>query len=105
MLTGQPPFVRESALEILAAHVYEPVVPLRTLRPEVPADLEAVVLRCLAKQPDRRFASAEVLEQALGVCACADRWNRQRAADWWRAQDDSAVTIEADAELAGVRLV
>lgn len=37
----------------------------------IPADLEAVVLRCLAKNPADRFASMEVLRDALDACACA----------------------------------
>ena len=49
LLTGQPPFVRETGVEMLAAHLHEPPPPLRELRPEVPADLERVVRRCLEK--------------------------------------------------------
>src|SRR5262249_12038250 len=48
LLTGQPPFVRATAVQTLAAHLGEPVVPPDRHRPEVPADLQAVVLRCLA---------------------------------------------------------
>ena len=70
LLTGQPPFVRETAMEMLLAHAYETAVPPSQLRPEVPADLEAIVLRCLAKKPTDRFADIEALNQALSTCAC-----------------------------------
>jgi len=71
LLTGQPPFVRETAMQVLMAHVYEQVPPLAELRPDVPPDLAAVVLRCLEKDPARRFPSVEALDEALEQCACA----------------------------------
>jgi serine/threonine protein kinase len=83
LLTGQAPFVRETAMMMLMAHAYEPVVPPSKLRPEVPADLQAVVLRCLEKEASRRFPDANALEQALACCADADQWSEEQAASWW----------------------
>jgi tRNA A-37 threonylcarbamoyl transferase component Bud32 len=83
LLTGQAPFVRETAMMMLMAHAYEPVVPPTNLRPEVPEDLQAVVLRCLEKDPSRRFPDAHSLEQALASCAAADQWTAEQAALWW----------------------
>jgi serine/threonine-protein kinase len=85
LLTGQPPFVRNTAVQTLAAHLGEPVVAPDQHRPDVPADLQAVLLRCLEKEPARRFQDAESLEQALGQCGCASQWTREEAAAWWRA--------------------
>jgi serine/threonine-protein kinase len=68
LLTGSPPFADRSAVDMLAAHMYEMPPPLTQRRPTVPADLEAVVLRCLAKQPDKRYADAETLDAALARC-------------------------------------
>ena len=84
LLTGQAPFVRETAMMMLMAHAYEPVVPLSQVRPEVPADLQAVVMRCLEKDPAGRFPDAHTLEQALAACASADQWTEEQAALWWR---------------------
>jgi serine/threonine-protein kinase len=84
LLTGQPPFVRRTMVQVLAAHLTEPVPPLTGLRPDLPSDLEAVVLRCLEKDPARRFGDAESLEQALAGCRCAADWDRAEAAGWWR---------------------
>src|SRR5262245_45803526 len=84
LLTGQPPFVRETAMELLIAHASERVPSPRLVRADIPADLEAVVLRCLEKDRDRRFASVEELERALAGCASAGEWTEEMAAEWWR---------------------
>ena len=46
--------------------------------------VEAVVLRCLEKDRDRRFASVEELERALAGCASAGEWTEAMATEWWR---------------------
>lgn len=51
----------------------------------IPADLEQIVLRCLAKKPDDRFPDVASLEEALAACGCANEWDEREAADWWRA--------------------
>jgi serine/threonine-protein kinase len=91
LLTGQAPFVRETAMMMMMAHAYEPVIPLTQLRPEVPADLQEVVLRCLEKDRERRFPDSHSLEEALAACECADQWNEERAARWWREHPIVAV--------------
>ena len=91
LLTGQAPFVRETAMMMMMAHAYEPVIPLTKLRPDVPADLQEVVLRCLEKDRERRFPDAHSLEEALAVCECADQWNEEQAARWWREHPIVAV--------------
>jgi len=83
LLTGQPPFNAETAIEAIIAHTRDPVVPLSRIRAEVSADLDAVVLRCLSKSPDERFPTAEALEIALGRCAAASAWDKRRARHWW----------------------
>jgi serine/threonine-protein kinase len=67
LLTGEPPFVRSSAVQTMAAHLGDPVEPPGQRR-GVPADVEAVVMRCLEKDPARRFQSAAELERALASC-------------------------------------
>jgi serine/threonine-protein kinase len=82
LLTGRPPFVRQTAVQTLAAHIDEPAAaPSREA--DIPGDLEAVVLRCLEKDAAARFPDAESLERALAACGCAGRWTRERAAEWW----------------------
>jgi serine/threonine-protein kinase len=93
LLTGQPPFVRETAMQMLLAHAYEPVRPPREVNPAVPADLEAVVLRCLHKGPDQRYPDARSLDQALAACQDAGRWTEEQAAVWWQAHAAEADTL------------
>jgi serine/threonine-protein kinase len=90
LLTGRPPFDGRGAIEVMIAHARDPVVPPSQGRADVPEDLECVVLRCLAKNPAERFPDAEGLEHALGECACAGDWDRERAVRWWRDADQSA---------------
>jgi serine/threonine-protein kinase len=84
LVTGQTPFVRETAMELLAAHMKDEVTPPHQLRPEMPLDLEEVILMCLRKNPDDRFSDAESLDLALAACDAADQWDEYRAKDWWR---------------------
>jgi serine/threonine-protein kinase len=85
LLTGRPPFTGGSPLQTLAAHLYEQPAPLRQQRPDIPGDVEAVVLRCLAKKPADRFPDAESLGEALAGCGAANQWSEKEAAEWWRA--------------------
>jgi serine/threonine-protein kinase len=86
LLTGQPPFVRPSVVATLCAHATEAVVPLRHLQPRVPLDVEAVVMRCLAKEPDGRYPHAGGLEEALAQCHSISPWSDAEAALWWGQQ-------------------
>jgi len=87
LLTGRPPFVDDKPIKVLIAQVHDPVVPPSQLRPEIPADLEQVILRCLAKSLADRFPDAASLNRALGDCQSADRWPQAQAAQWWQEQE------------------
>jgi hypothetical protein len=82
-LTGREPFGADSAMRTLLAHLHDPPPPLRTLRPDVPASLEAVVLCCLSKHPADRPGSAAELDRALGQCEVGG-WTEDDATAWWR---------------------
>jgi serine/threonine protein kinase/Flp pilus assembly protein TadD len=66
MLAGRKPFQGPSALAILSKQVTEAPAPLHAARDDVPAAVEAVVLRAMAKDPDDRFATAAEFARALG---------------------------------------
>jgi serine/threonine protein kinase len=66
LLSGNVPFTGSTALGVLHRHLYEPPVPVRRIRPEVPEPLEDLVLRLLSKDPQHRPSSAqETYEQLL----------------------------------------
>lgn len=58
LLTGRMPFEAEGAGEIIAMHLREPAPPPSAIQRSVPRDVDQLVLRCLAKDPAQRFASA-----------------------------------------------
>lgn len=65
LLSGTVPFPGATALGVLHRHLYEPPVPVRRIRPEIPETLEALVLRLLAKDPQHRPAGAQEVYEAL----------------------------------------
>ncbi|HEV8321093.1 MAG TPA: protein kinase [Myxococcota bacterium] len=65
MLTGSVPFQAKSTGGVIAKHVSAAPVPPRDKDPRISEDLEAIVLRCLAKLPEQRFQTMEELEAAL----------------------------------------
>jgi serine/threonine-protein kinase len=70
LLTGQAPFQGGSVLETLAQVEESDPEPPGRINPKVPRDLETICLKCLQKEPERRYASAQALAEDL------DRWLR-----------------------------
>lgn len=65
LLTGQAPFEGKNAVQVVANAVNQKPKPVSELREEVPPDLERVVARCLAKEPDGRYPDYAALRNAL----------------------------------------
>ncbi|MFF8846646.1 protein kinase [Streptomyces sp. NPDC015127] len=65
LLSGNVPFAGSTALGVLHRHLYEPPLPVRQVRPEVPEPLEALVLRLLAKDPQHRPSGAQEVYEVL----------------------------------------
>jgi len=110
MLTGRPPFAAESAVEtVLQLFQMEPVAPSR-LQPRLPRDLETICLKCLHKEPRRRYPSAEELAQDLQrflACepiAARPASVRERLQKWARRRPALA-TLAAGGCLAVIALV
>jgi serine/threonine-protein kinase len=103
LLTGRPPFADRTGMKMIAAHLYEVPEPLSRHRPDAPADLEAVILRCLAKDPNARFPDAESLNAALSSCAAAGQWTARETAQELLAPVVAGTVAEIDARRAGIR--
>jgi serine/threonine-protein kinase len=93
-LTGRPPFTGETAFAVMMAHARDPVVPPSQVRLGVPADLERVVLLCLAKRPEERYRDVKTLGQALAACTSAGEWDPEKADRWW-AENVSSAAVDA----------
>jgi serine/threonine protein kinase len=85
LLCGAPPFEGRSSVEVFSKHLHEqPAPPSVKLGAPLPEDLEAVVMRCLAKKPEDRPANALDLWNALRSCRDAHTWNVYKAEQWWK---------------------
>ena len=65
LLTGRPPFQGSTALETVLLVVSEEPLPPRLFQPSLPRDLETICLKCLHKEPAKRYATAEALAEDL----------------------------------------
>jgi WD40 repeat protein len=65
LLTGRPPFKAANAVDTVMQVATEEPVPPRSLQPKLPTDLDTIVLKCLQKEPRRRYATAGALAADL----------------------------------------
>jgi serine/threonine-protein kinase len=100
MLAGEHVFEGRSQVELLAAHLHKAAVPLRDrVGPEIPADLDALLLRGLSKSPADRPPSAAAFREALLRCHVAP-WTPEDARAWWRTRGERARHHERAAAVA-----
>jgi tRNA A-37 threonylcarbamoyl transferase component Bud32 len=102
LLAGKPVFEATSVTELLRRHQSASPLPLSEHNSAVPADLEAVILRGLAKAPGDRPASALEMRECLLACAAAGEWTPADATAWWqrfekRGSRPEATRSETDA--------
>ena len=70
--TGQLPFTGDTLMKIVLAHIQTPPPRPRTVNGRVPSELEAVILKCLEKDPKKRYQKvAELLEALTAISARA----------------------------------
>ncbi len=82
MLTGRPPFKGSSTMETLQQVIHDDVVPPSRLQPRMARDLETICLKCLQKDPSRRYATAEALAGDLRRYL-DNHPIRARRTPWW----------------------
>ena len=87
MLTGHPVFSGDTPVATAVAHVQDAPVPPRLRSAfELPPALDALILECLAKDPDARPASAAVVSERLAATIPVDAWTPDAARCWWERQ-------------------
>ncbi|HET6326538.1 MAG TPA: serine/threonine-protein kinase, partial [Planctomycetaceae bacterium] len=91
LIVGHPPFVADNPLEIMISHARDAVPPPAQLVRDLPSDLEAILLKCLSKDPAERFVTSAALGEALANCSVAGQWTKTDATRWWNAHQDSLV--------------
>jgi serine/threonine-protein kinase len=85
LLAGRNVFEGATVVDVCAHHLHSvPEPPSRRLERPLPADLERVLLDCLAKQPERRPQTAAELVERLEACASAAEWGEREARAWWK---------------------
>lgn len=86
LLTGKCVFEHDNVMQMVIDHMNTPPPrPSTRIQQPIPGDLEAVIMRCLAKDPAERFPDARALASALLACADAGRWSLTEARAWWTA--------------------
>jgi serine/threonine-protein kinase len=91
LLAGADVFDGKTVLQLCIQHLHQAPEPLTARGLEVPAELEAIVLACLEKDPARRPPSAAELRRRLEACV-VEPWDAENARAWWLQHEAELVT-------------
>jgi eukaryotic-like serine/threonine-protein kinase len=96
LVTGRPVFEGAGYYEVISKHMQVPPDPPSRHAPEgVPEALEALILRCLEKAPERRPADARDVARELRSIPFSEPWNEERAHAWWAERLETASSPSA----------
>ena len=96
LLTGRRVFEGKTHVDVCIQHVTQtPIPPSQVVERPIPAELEAIIMRCLQKQPGDRFPSATALAEALAEVPRSNEWSTTHAKTFWaRFRDQEAKKAE-----------
>jgi len=85
LLTGELVYEADTAMKMFLQHLQAvPVPPSQRTELPIPADLDALVMACLSKEPSRRPRNAEEVTFLLDTSRGANRWSNESARNWWQ---------------------
>ncbi len=96
LLTGAPVFSGDTPMAVVIHHAHTPPTPpsQRTSQP-IPPALDALVMACLAKNPEERPQSARELSRQLAAIEQVSPWTDARALEWWEAHQPQSAPVDA----------
>jgi serine/threonine-protein kinase len=104
LLTGRLVFEGDSPMKILVRHVNDPVEPPSSRSAKgVPEELDAIVLACLAKEPEQRPRTMAEVRARLARVPLETPWTELDAERWWREHGE-AVLRQRPIELAATEV-
>lgn len=83
LLSGRFPFEYRQSVKVIIAHASEAPRSLQLVNPNLPAELDEVVMQCLEKDPEDRFQTIDSLCAALQDLPESQSWSSLKAAQWW----------------------
>ena len=103
LLAGRDVFTGKTIVEVCSQHLHQQPDPLSRRGVAVSAELEAIVLACLEKDPARRPQTATELRARLEACA-VEPWDAERARRWWR-DHQAALSAASEGSLGEARTI
>jgi serine/threonine protein kinase len=103
LLTGDPPFIGETMLDVIKQQIQTiPEAPSQRLGQPISPELENLLLRCLAKSPTERPATANEIIAELNRIPTANSWTEEHARYWWRRYiPNLTATTPPDSSMTG----
>jgi serine/threonine-protein kinase len=107
LLTGKRVFEAQTRADMLVMHAHQkPVLPSRRVDRPIHPGLEALIMQCLEKNPNKRPQTARELSEALSALTFEHPWTDERAELWWkqhRPEEQRATSALSEKERASVR--